>query len=189
MYNAWKIPDKNWQLVQNIKVFSMTLCVLKAPGHQSSFQMEQEKAMLWLRDVFLSSLTTRCITNTEPEKKKSNKSFTSQHRYSWENRRGHDDDSPILQKLLWSVFKENTSQDIITHIHTYTLSGICTLQIYSGKWTITSNCHTQHERICLFASLLRYKHRDCRECRVNCFWFVWSRKSNKKNSGSNTLRK
>lgn len=47
----------------------------------------------------------------------SGQSLTSFHRYSCENKGGHDDDSPTLQKLRRSVFKENTGRHNSVRAH------------------------------------------------------------------------
>lgn len=64
--------------------------------------------MLCLRDAFLSSLTTRCITNTEPQKRVREKKKKKQESNPYmlvqiqleKYKRSYDDDSP-LQKLHW----------------------------------------------------------------------------------------
>lgn len=83
----------------------------------------------------------------------------SQHRPSWENRRGHgDEDSALfLREPLQLGFKETISRD---KRHTKAQNTQRSHKIYGGKWTITSNYHKLHEQICVSASLLRHNHRE-----------------------------
>lgn len=66
-----------------------------------------------------------------------------------------------------ALFSGEKQAKISTHTHTQWY--VCTQQIYSGKWTITTNCHTQHERVCLSVSLVKYKHRNWHstKCTIN----------------------
>lgn len=77
--------------------------------------------MLRLRDVFLPSLTTRCITNTEPVKKKKKRSIKASHLSS--DTAGKTEEVTMTTDLFYRScsgrFSRKTLARISSHIQTH----------------------------------------------------------------------